>query len=78
MIVKAHILIFILLLSLMNVNAQTYFNNKYDATGGFDGTNSIDTFQNKYLTVGVEQVFFGNWGLSSYLLNLDGTIYKKN
>ena len=62
----------------MKTKAQIYFNNRYDATGNFDGTNSIDTFQNKYLTIGIEGVFGSHWGLSCYLLNQDGTSYKKN
>ena len=57
--------------------AQNYFNNRYDATGNFDGTNSVDTFQGKYLSIGIEGVYGSNWGLSCYLLNQDGTVFKK-
>jgi hypothetical protein len=74
---KAQILLFVLCFFVTKSKAQVYFNNQYDATGNFDGTNSIDTFQNKYLTIGIEGVFGSHWGLSNYLLNQDGTIFKK-
>ena len=74
---KAQILLFVLCFFVTKNKAQIYFNNQYDATGNFDATNSIDTFQNKYLTIGIEGVFGSHWGLSSYLLNQDGTVFKK-
>ena len=74
---QAQILLFVLCFFVVESKAQIYFNNRYDATGNFDATNSIDTFQNKYLTIGIEGVFGSHWGLSCYLLNQDGTPYKK-
>ncbi len=74
---KAQILLFVLCFFVTKNKAQIYFNNQYDATGNFDATNSIDTFQNKYLTIGIEGVFGSHWGLSCYLLNQDGTVYEK-
>ena len=74
---KAQILVFVFCVLFIKYKAQNYFNNRYDATGNFDGTNSVDTFQGKYLTIGIEGVSGSNWGLSSYLLNPDGTVYKK-
>ena len=74
---KAYLILFILCALLQKSKAQSYFNNRYDGTGSFDGTNSVDTFQNKYLTIGVEAVFGVNIGLSNYLFNIDGTVHKK-
>ena len=46
---KAQLLLIVLcfLFPLKN-KAQYYFNNRYDSSLSFDGTNSIDTLQNKY------------------------------
>ena len=67
---KAYLILFLLCALLQKSKAQSYFNNRYDGTGSFDGTNSVDTFQNKYLTIGVEAVFGVNIGLSNYLFNI--------
>jgi len=75
---KAQVIILVLCFFYIQNKAQVYFNNRYDGSGNFDATNSVDTFQGKYLTIGIEGVFGSNWGLSSYLFNLDGTVYKKN
>jgi len=60
-----HRLVLALCLLLFNSQAQNYFNNRYDGSGSCDGTNSIDTLQNKYLTVGGECN-----SISLYSLNL--------
>ena len=74
---KAYLFLLIVCALLQKSKAQNYFNNRYDGTGSFDGTNSVDTFQNKFVTIGVEAVFGANIGLSNYLFNKDGTVHKK-
>lgn len=75
--VNAQILIVMLLLSLMNVNAQTYFNNRYDGSGSCDLTANIDTIANKYVTAGIEctPISYFSLNMSSFYYN--GTLCRK-
>ena len=75
--INSRLIILVLCFFYIQNKAQVYFNNRYDNAGSFDGTNSIDTFQNNYLTVGAEGFSGLNVALSLYLFNSNGTIDKK-
>lgn len=72
-----HRLVLALCLLLFNSQAQNYFNNRYDGIGSCDGTNSIDTLQNKYLTVAGECNSISFYTLNLRLFNQDGTHFLK-
>ena len=74
---KAQVILLVLCFFYIQNKAQVYFNNRYDGSGSCDGTNSVDTFQNKYLSVTDECNSISFYNLSVRLFNQDGTTYKK-
>ena len=70
----AQIVIFVLCFCSINYKAQVYFNNRYDTYSSCDGTNSIDTMFNGYVSAGItcSTVSFYTFLLNSY--NYNGTI----